>query len=294
MDLDKSDEKCQKFQDIKKALQENGTVIARFRDPDSQDRMFNDYWNKGSGYQSYEEQQIGFAQKRNAVYKATLQNLKQNPRMGLENILNSLSKAREAASDFKLWRDRGPEVAKGTAYTEMGGKYSRLETLPLDILAKQAESPLSDLIMPNPKGYQVMHRLDDGTELALTKLEILEGGGQWTHTDCQNLTKLFPAMEKLFEEIKVESQKQKPMTPELEKKIALLYWMTCQAMPFARGSSQYALELHRICYEMCGYRCAPPSNQYILPDTVALAMPFDVYYPEYYRESFEGQPQKMA
>ncbi len=283
-----STEKLLMLQRLKTDLEEGGSLIARFRDPGSQSMM---HFNYGAGFPNYIAQQIGYSRQRNESYRTVLQEVKNNPGTDLKRVLQMLSSNR--AGDFKEFRRMESDDEGRSAYTNITGQYHQLLGHPIGVLRRHQELPLSEQIVPNQNGYLVTHKLEDGRTLELTRLDIIPDKTVWNHTSDKTLGEIFPVMQRLFKEIQSTAVKSRELTPKTEEKIALLYWMTCQAMPFARGSSQYALELHRLCYEILGYRAPPPSQEFILPDTIALSTPFDVFYREFYPKIFEGPPKRI-
>ena len=61
-------------------------------------------------------------------------------------------------------------------------------------------------------------------------------------------------------------------------------------MPTRRNNSQHMLEIHAMLYELNGFLIGPPSQEFVLPDCVALSTDFEDFYQNYYDKLFDFSP----
>ncbi len=64
--------------------------------------------------------------------------------------------------------------------------------------------------------------------------------------------------------------------------IAKLFWLGCHLTITSRGSSQYMLLFHRYLYNLHGYSTQSWGLRYVQPDCIAIMMPFEVFFKDYY------------
>lgn len=268
----------QAISDTRTFMREGGKLIARFPSTDNQTEMHRGY---GRRYASYEIQQQEYGQKRFALYaegKANIGN------WSLMQMYQHLS-GKKADSIIEGWRMASPyenSLPDRTYDTPIGGRYAFFGA----IGEKMKNGPPNEQIqIPQDGGYVIKHQLSNGKDVSLTRVF----SGSWYHAHTHTVKETFQECSASFEKIKAFDLKGAKTVPaELKKEIAYFYWLGCHSMPTEKSNSQYMLEIHRMLYEMHGLEIGAPAMEWTLPDCVALTVPFEVFYNEFYDKLFEG------
>jgi len=270
--------------DTRKFIQEGGKLIARFPSKQDQTQMHEDY---GKAFKNYETQQMTYAQNRFALYSKGLENI---GNWSLFQMYQHLSgkKLDEAVPSWRLANNWANSITASYADspnvrifdTPMNDRYARFRTI-----AENVRNEPNDALQLIEKGYIITQRIQNGKIVELTKID----GKRWFHTPNHMLSDALKEASQVYEEIKAYDAKGSSSPPEeLKQKIAYFFWLGSQIMPTARSNSQYMLEMHSMLYEMHGYDIGAPSTKWVLPDCVALSMPFDKFYQEYYSQLFDN------
>jgi hypothetical protein len=283
---------------IEKFIKTSGTLIARFPRPKDQKQMHNMY---GSKFPNYAEQQRVYGDERFKAYSKVLEGVKTCD-WPLQKVYETLFIPGDKSSCFRT--GKGEHCLK----TEMGGRYrffiqfthkfyeQLLHQLQIDPHYSELKYRLAGSIA---SCYTFFIRTKDGKEILLTTVypypndadyDIGSVEPRWIHTEPNPM--LMSYLSELFEELKgyAKQTNRRPSLSVLKEKIAFFYWLSCHAALVRRRSSQYSLETHKLVREINGLSTGPLAQKYVLPDCVALSLPFSVFY-RYYDELFETPPQ---
>jgi len=275
-----------------------GTLIVRFPSKITQEEIRKVY---GSSYPTYEEQQVTWGNRCEKFY-LELYNESQSKNFVMLEVLMKFAEPRAKEKGYESWRMGYPISGIGLV-TGLGGRYFYFWGLAQGIYKALRANPDwqgMELQITN-EGYRVFYQLPGGPLVPLTTLQIRKPfskgafNARFVHTGVNELKQFLPFLSYLFEEIKkAPKTTDENIDPDLKKKIAFFYWLGSHFCVTARGSAQYMLMLHRLCYNMHGFQASPWGQLYIEPDCVALMMPFQLFYDEYYDDLFEFPPQKIA
>ncbi len=295
-----SPELSRAVEEAKDFIHNEGRLIARFPRPDEQREMHQQY---GQKYSTYSEQQQDYGQKRYEVYKNALAGFK-NENWSVVRLYEELSGIRNPSIGIYQappWRLGIAKAGVSSYTTPISGRYTIFKRV-----AKQFENKVSTTSAPhqaelgiNGADFTIKHRRVNRDEVVRTTMVNLTMGikPEWAHSHPDAVKILLEDMGIVMEQIRHYPlpADAKKVPEELSKLIAHFYWMGCHAMPTARNNSQYALEMHTMLYEAIGFRTGALSQEFVLPDCVALCTDFESFYNDYYKTRlFDHPPQKIA
>lgn len=282
-----------KRDDVERLIREEGSLIARFPYHWDQMQMVTSYNSNPLSYEekTYLQMQNDFASRRYQNYQKVLHEAQGLDFRQVYQRLMQPGAGDDKRQYLELRHRPVPDVIPRTR-TEMKGRYTRF--IPYVQLGQKAASihgkSLTDGLLSNnfcmdTVYYQLETILRNGKTIPLTRVHIVDNDPRniiWEHTQEPFLEDIENEQMLLFEEIKHETS-----FPELKWKVAYFYWLGIQAMYSKRGNSQSFLELHKLCYALHNIQVPPPSQTTVLPDCVALCLPFDVFYNDYYDKLWE-------
>lgn len=273
----KAIEKCRNF-----VLQE-GRNFARFPDPSDQDNMKKWY---GQKFNSYFEQQENFAGKVSNNYQKVLQGVRDEDWSFIRVYSELFGASNTESKNLSYWEDLKDKAPPDTPMTE---RYEIVKPVMEKVSKKKNEET------ENSK-YTIRYQSPEFGNLSLTKIIIdyEYKVPKWLHSN--NRGTLLKECSALFDEIKQYPipEDATSLPPELKKKIAKTYWLGVHAMPVPRGNSQKCLEIHTLMHELKGFLTAPPAQEYVLPDIVALCTDVDDFIENYYDKLFEAPPKRIT
>ncbi len=273
---------------LRSFMQTSGTFIVRFGNPNYQNEVHGGY---GKGYASYEEQQRSWGQECERHYQKFLETYRTQDHV----ILKVLMKLAEVQSKIsaETWR-MGLESG---LITYFHGRYFLFWQYAQKMYKEFLRFPdrYQNELCRVKEGYQVLYKLDEFTILPLSTLVVRKPfkqgvfSARMNHTDSKQIEILLPHLDVLFDEIRnYPMPPVRPLMPplELKKMIAKLFWLGCHLVITARGSSQFMLMLHRLLYDIHGYSAKSWGLRYVQPDCIAILLPFDLFFNEYYDDLF--------
>ncbi len=283
---------------IEKFIKTSGTLIARFPRPEDQEQMHDMY---GSNFSTYADQQRIYGDERFKAYSIALEGVKTYD-WPLQKVYETLFIPGNDSSCYRT--GKGHNCLR----TEMGGRYrfyiqfthkfyeQLLHQLQIDPHYSELKYRLAGDIS---SCYTFFIRTKDGKEILLTTVYPYPNDvdynrdrvePRWIHTEPNPI--LTSYLSELFEELKgyAKQTNRRPSLSVLKEKIAFFYWLSCHAALIKRRSSQYSLETHKLVREINGLSTGPLAQKHVLPDCVALSLPFSEFY-RYYDELFETSPQ---
>lgn len=276
------------FLQLEAFMQTCGSFIVRFPSPVLQKEVHGGY---GKGYASYQQQQRSWGEECEKYYQNFLETYQNQDHVILEVFMKLAGVTPKV--DYEAWR-MGVNAGLVTHFYGRYFMFWQYAQKMYKELLKDPEKYYNALLRVD-EGYQVLYKLDDSTVVPLSTLQIRkpikQGNFQarMNHTGPIEVKLLLPHLNILFEEIKNFSlPAERPIAPpaELKKMIAKLFWLGCHLTPTARGSSQYMLMFHRLLYNIHGYTTRSWSLKYVQPDCMAILMPFEVFYHDYYGDLY--------
>ncbi|MBA3603116.1 MAG: ankyrin repeat domain-containing protein [Parachlamydiaceae bacterium] len=261
-----------------------GAFIVRFPTPFYQDEVHGGY---GPAFATYEEQQQSWGMECERHYQTFLNVFKEQDLAILEIFMKLAEVQPKISRDS--WR-MGVEASLITHYLGRYFMFWRLAQKMYKEFLKRPEHYLNELNNV-PSGYQVLYKLNESTIVPLSTIEIRKPFNQGNfeprmiHTGFNEVKLMLPHLNILFNEIKhFPMPIVKPVIPPiaLKRKIAKLFWLGCHLTITSRGSSQYMLLFHRYLYNLHGYSSQSWGLRYVQPDCIAIMMPFEVFFKDYY------------
>lgn len=130
--------------------------------------------------------------------------------------------------------------------------------------------------------YDLLSRNGD----SLTTVNASEDGSWWwTHPGEATVQRQYQQLEKLHQKLQKLPVRTAEDRQTFQKVLAEAYWLLCQAMPTARGTSQYSQNyLAAICIDR-GFHPPIPSKEYPEPNPLAISMTrqeFVERFPEFF------------
>jgi hypothetical protein len=286
----------QAVQQAKEFIQSGGRLIARFPRPAEQVEMHKMY---GGTSPSYVAQQRQYGEKRYAITRQVLNGFK-NQQWSLMQMFDALADLKHPhASRSSTWRMA--DTRSGRYYTTgISSRYAIFQKVASQFESQLAADPSSHAADRSEaySDYSLKHKkIQTGETIELTTVNAKGMKPEWSHTSTGEVKALLEEMNIVLEQFRSYPLPSDAMTvpEELSKIIAHFYWLGCQAMPTERGNSQYVLEMHTLLYEAIGFRTGPLSQEFVLPDCVALCTDFETFYNAYYKTAlFDTPPQKMT
>lgn len=286
-----------KYLDFTKSLRDfaaPATLIVRFPNSRSQQEVYRGY---GRHYRCYEEQQFLWGLECERRYQEAYQEFREQ-KMNIYDLFMKFAQPRAGQKGYGKWR-MGTIRHFYRLITHFHGRYfffwniaqNTYRTLLAnpDAYGKQAQ-----LIT---EGYQLFYERDD-IRLPVSKIYLrkpltpAQFKAYIVHSDIDDLRRVLPYMSKLAGEITAELQLSgKPLPKE---KIALFFWLGCHITMTARGNSQTMLMIHRLLYNLYDWQPAPWSLRFVQPDCIALLLPFELFYNQYYDALFDDQPSRCS
>lgn len=312
-------------------IHNEGSLIARFPEQQNQRSMVAGYSQGSQSIDSNEKtisrylfQQINYSKSRKLLYTQVLEAVKSQNLGFKEAYIRLMKTPPEIAAEL-----RHENTTKLDIYpTTIQGRYKDFmniarvayntesenlvkSTTKVPVKAFNSDTETQQALAKNGLNadlYSILHTLKDGNKINLTSIYILKNllffsgmkqiEGLWVHTAPENLKELENELQELFQNIIQNSKKIKetglPLSSDLKKEIALFYYLGIQAMLAYRGNSQIMLEMHKMLYEIHGFQTGPLSQKFVLPDCVALCLPFDVFYRDYYDKLWEWPPKPIT
>jgi hypothetical protein len=284
--------------DFDEFIRRPGTLITRFPSPKDQQEFFGGY---GKGQKSYETQQQAWAEQCEGLYHRFYEEFCKLGHGMLKSLIE-FAKPRSGQKGFEAWRigyDQGYEL-----HTHFHGRYFLFWRIVRGIYQELLADPnrFTGELELTELGYKVIYSNEQFPKFVLSNIDLKgpypKGGFKalMRHTSVADLKGHLPYVSRLFDEIKEFpcDPAATEMPPELKEKIALFYWLGCHNTLTDRGNSQYMLMMHRLLYNIHGFQAAPWSPVYVLPDCIAIAMPFRLFYTEYYDKLFDFPIQPVA
>jgi hypothetical protein len=217
--------------------------------------------------------------------------------MGFLQAFMTLAKSRSSIKGYEVWRMGYINQHTGLT-TYFHWRYFSYWRVAIKVYKELLNNsdPSDTALKIKDNGYQVIFTPEGQRPILLTTIELRKGFGKggifrarMMHTFPGELKKLIPYLSKLFDAIK-NYPKAAVMPEELKKMIAHFFWMGVHNTITERGNSQYMLMLHRLLYNLHGFQTGPWNPLYVQPDCIALLLPFEQFYQEYYDHLFDYQP----
>jgi hypothetical protein len=269
------------------------TMIVRFALRNSQSDVFRGY---GKNYKSYEEQQWEWGWLCEGIYQQVYGQF-QNEKLSALELLTRFAEPHSHKKGYSNWR-MGFIVRNAVLITHFTQRYFffwHIAQRTYRKLVADPEAMRGELQLSN-RGYQILY--NDGKEIIpLTHISLQKPFSKGTfaahmdHCTISSIKLALPIFSHRFDELVTAISDAQGELPR--EKIAFLFWLGCHITLSERGNSQYMLMLHRLMYNMFGWRPAPWSQRYVQPDCVALLLPFDIFYNRYYEQLFDEPPVRM-
>lgn len=270
------------------------TLIVRFPNHKSQLEVYTGY---GRQYSCYEEQQFLWGMHCEKQYQQIYREFREE-KMNIYDLFMRFVQPREGYKGYGKWR-MGTVKLLYRLITHFHGRYfyfwniaqQTYRTLLANSEAYGTQAQLND------EGYQLFFERD-GLRLPVSRIHMRKPltPGKFSayiiHSEIADLRNVLPHLSKLADEITDELQVSGQPLPK--EKIALFFWLGCHITITARGNSQNMLMLHRLMYNLYGWQPAPWSLRYVQPDCIALLLPFELFYSQYYDELFDDQPSRCS
>lgn len=292
------DEKDHRIMDeVLKFIKNEGSLIARFPESWKHQLMISSY-NANPldiGKDAYNSMQIRFAEKRLAIFEAVLNEM-QEKNLDFVSCYVKLMQPRSGEKQEQYLQLRHKSSSSDSRVTTpITDRYRDFMNLANDVYNHSGSSFIvrsKSTVYYQPEkqdretqAYTINITLRNGKSIPLTKVHFLSSSpssGVWEHTSKEYLDEIEKEQIQIFEEIKSEKS-----FPELKRKIAYFYYLGIHAMYSFRGNSQNMLEMHKMCYLQHNIHVPPPNQKFVLPDCVALCLPFEEFYNNYYDKLWE-------